>query len=250
MLRLKRSLLVLAAALLLSACATTAAPPPEERNPVDPWEPFNRQVHSFNMAADRAVLRPVARGYVKATPSPVRSGVRNFFRNLRSPVVIVNLLLQGRPGESLEAFERFFVNSVYGVGGVFDLASQADMPTHDADLGMTFGHWGWEESRFLMLPFLGPSSVRDGIGFYGDSFINPVWEWARSEGTYGLLGLFIVQTRASLLPLDEQIEAAFDDYIFLRDAYLQRRNFQILGEQAELPDYDAYLDDEDWDDWD
>lgn len=247
MLWLKRTGLILIA-LSLSACATTAAPPADDRDLRDPWEPVNRQVHAFNMAADRAVLRPVARGYQQVTPQPVRTGVRNFFINLRSPVIIVNLLLQGRPGESLEHFERFFINSVYGIGGIFDLASKGDMPAHEADLGMTFATWGWGESRFVMLPFLGPSTLRDGLGFYGDSFINPVWEIARAEGTFALLGLNIIQTRAALLPLDAQIDAAFDSYIFLRDGFLQRRLFQLQGQDAALPDYDDFLDD--WDDWD
>lgn len=244
---LKR-LTVVCAALLLSACATTAAPPPDERDPRDPWEPLNRQVHGFNMAADRAVLRPVARGYQKVTPSPVRTGVRNFFNNLRSPVIIVNLLLQGRPGESLEHFERFFVNSIYGIGGIFDLASKADMPSHEADLGMTFATWGWDDSRYLVLPFLGPSTLRDGIGFYGDTFINPVWELAREQGSYALLGLNVVQIRAGLLSLDAQLQGAFDDYILMRDGHLQRRSFLIGGGESDLPDYDDFLDD--WDDWD
>ena len=246
MLWMKRAGLILLA-VTLCACATTGAAPADERDPRDPWEPVNRQVHAFNMAADRAVVRPVARGYERVTPQPVRTGVRNFFTNLRSPVVIINLLLQGQPGESLEHFERFFINSVYGLGGFFDLASKGDMPAHEADLGMTLAHWGWDESRFIMLPFLGPSTLRDGIGFYGDSFVNPIWERARAESAYGLLALNIVQIRAGLLPLDPQLDAAFDSYIFLRDGYLQRRQFQLQGEAAALPDYDDFLDD--WDDW-
>ena len=244
MLRLKRSLSLLALALLLSACATVPAPPPEQRTPADPWEPLNRQIYAFNRAADRAVLRPVARGYQTITPAPVRTGVTNFFDNLRSPVVILNLLLQGRPGESLAHFERFFVNSVYGIGGIFDLASRADLPDHDADLGMTFATWGWEDSRYLMLPFVGPSTLRDGIGFYGDSFVNPVLDGVRKQGSYGVLALDIIQIRAGLLPLDERIEEAFDPYLFLRDGYLQRRDFEIHGEQTDLPDYDAFLDED------
>lgn len=249
MLRLKRLLLTVSLVLLASACATTA-PPPQDRHPADPWEPLNRNVYTFNRAADRAVLRPIARGYQAVTPSPLQTGISNFFTNLRSPVVILNLLLQGRPGDSIEQFERFFVNTVYGLGGLFDLASHGDLTRHEADLGMTLGHWGWEDSRYLMLPFFGPSTVRDGVGFYGDTFINPVWEIAREEGSYGLLALNIIQIRAGLLPMDAQLEDAFDEYLFLRDGYLQRRNFQIFGEDSQLPDYDAFLDDdfEDWDD--
>lgn len=244
MLRLKRLVILLTLTLLLSACATTQAPPPEERSPADPWEPFNRQVYAFNRTADRAVLKPVARGYKHITPSPVRTGVTNFFDNLRSPVVIVNLLLQGRPGDSLAQFERFFVNSIYGLGGIFDLADRADMPEHETNLGMTFATWGWEDSRYLMLPFAGPSTVRDGIGFYGDSFVNPVLDGVRKQGSYGVLALDVIQIRAGLLPLDERIEEAFDPYLFIRDGYLQRRNFKIKGEEADLPDYDAFLEDD------
>ncbi|MEE4637243.1 MAG: VacJ family lipoprotein, partial [Wenzhouxiangella sp.] len=230
-----------AVGLLLTGCATTASPP-AERSAADPWEPMNRQIFAFNRAADRAVVRPVARGYQAVTPAPVRTGVTNFFDNLRSPVVILNLLLQGRGSESLAHFERFFVNSVYGVGGIFDLADHADMPDHDADLGMTFAHWGWEDSRYLMLPFAGPSTLRDGLGFWGDSFVNPVLDGVRKEGSYGVLALDVVQIRAGLLPLDEQLNEAFDPYLFLRDGYLQRRNFEIFGEDTALPDYDAFLD--------
>lgn len=244
MLRLKRSVSLLALALVLSACATTQAPPPEERSPADPWEPFNRQVYAFNRTADRAVLKPVARGYKHITPAPVRTGVTNFFDNLRSPVIIVNLLLQGRPGDSLAQFERFFVNSVYGIGGIFDLADRADMPEHQTNLGMTFATWGWEDSRYLMLPFVGPSTLRDGIGFYGDSFVNPVLDGVRKQGSYGVLALDAIQIRADLLPLDERIEEAFDPYLFIRDGYLQRRNFRIQGEEAEMPDYEAFLDED------
>ncbi len=242
MLRLTKPLAALVLALLLGGCATTSSPP-AERAPEDPWEPMNRQIFAFNQTADRAVLRPIARGYDAVTPDPVQTGITNFFDNLRSPVVILNLLLQGRGGESLAHFERFFVNSVYGVGGIFDLADHADMPDHDADLGMTFARWGWEDSRYLMLPFAGPSTLRDGLGFWGDSFVNPVLDAVRNEGSYGVLALDVVQIRANLLPLDEQIEQAFDPYLFVRDGYLQRRNFAIFGEDSALPDYDAFLDD-------
>lgn len=241
--RISKTLIVLLFGSLLAGCASTASPP-AERSPDDPWEPFNRQVYAFNRTADRAVLRPVARGYEAVIPAPARTGVSNFFDNLRSPVVILNLLLQGRPGEGLEHFERFFVNSVYGVGGIFDLASHAEMPDHDADLGMTLADWGWKDSRYLMLPFAGPSTLRDGIGFYGDSFVNPVLDGVRKEGSYGVLALDVIQIRAGLLPLDDQIEQAFDPYLFIRDGYLQRRNFEIFGEDTALPDYDAFLDDD------
>ena len=246
--RLTKSILI-AIALMLSGCATTTVPSVGERDPGDPFEPFNRQVHAFNRSADQVVVRPLAQGYAAVTPAPVRSGIRNFFSNLRAPAVMINLLLQGRPGDSLEQFERFFVNTVYGLGGLFDLAGKADLPEHDADLGMTFATWGWQDSRFVMLPLLGPSTLRDGLGLAGDNFTNPAWRSAREAGGHGLLALNIVQIRANLLPLDAQLEAAFDEYIFLRDGFLQRRQFMLKGGEAELPDYESFLDEQDWDDW-
>ncbi len=243
---MKRLLILLFAAGLVAGCATTAAPP-EERDPRDPWEPFNRSVYQFNRGVDRAMLRPVARGYDTVTPQPVQRGVGNFFTNLRSPVTIVNLLLQGRPGDSGRAFERFFVNTVFGVAGLFDVASAGGLERYNADFGQTMATWGWESSRYLMLPFLGPSTVRDGFGRVADAPLNPEWYLALEQASYYLLALDIIQTRAALLPRDADLEAAFDEYLFLRDAWLQRREFLIHGDDAPLPDYDDFLDDdEDW----
>ncbi len=235
-------------ALWLSACATTSAPI-EERHPDDPWEPFNRSVYAFNSAADRAVLRPVARGYVKATPQPVRRSVGNFFRNLRSPVIMINLLLQGRGSDLEDEFQRFVTNSIYGIGGLFDVASAADINQHESDFGQTLANWGWEDSRFVMLPLLGPSTVRDTWGRAADTFPDPAWEAAFQQGSFGLLGLRIIDLRAGLLPLDAELAAAFDEYALIRDGWLQRRNFFIFGGEVDVPDYDAWLDDEDWEDW-
>ncbi len=245
---MKRLLPLALTALLLSACATTSAPS-SERHPDDPWEPFNRSVYAFNSAADKAVLRPVARGYDAITPQPVQRGVRNFFRNLRSPVIMVNLLLQGRPGDLEEEFQRFVTNTLYGIGGLFDVATAGGIDKHEADMGQTLAGWGWEDSRFLMLPLLGPSTVRDTWGRGADSFADVAWRRAYQEGAYGLLALRIIETRAALLPLDAQLEGAFDEYVLIRDGWLQRRNFLIRAGEVDVPDYDAWLDDEDWEDW-
>lgn len=243
-----RRLIVLLAALVLSACATTA-PPPEERLPEDPWEPFNRSMYSFNRTADRAVLRPVARGYTAVTPEPAQRGVRNFFRNLSSPVIMMNLALQGRGSDLEDEFQRFLTNTIYGVGGLFDVASAGGIEKHDADFGQTLASYGWTDSRFLMLPFLGPSTVRDATGRAVDSPADIAWRLVYNEGSWALLGLRLVEIRAALLPLDAELEQATDEYILVRDAWLQRRNFFIFGGEVDTPDYDAFLDD-DWDDWD
>ena len=241
-------LLLIGIALLLSACATTRTAP-EDRLPEDPWEPFNRSVYSFNSAADRAVLRPVARTYARVTPEPAQRGVVNFFRNLSSPVIMLNLALQGRGGDLEDEFQRFVVNTLYGIGGLFDVATAGNIERHQADFGQTLARAGWEESRFLMLPFLGPSTVRDGLGRAVDSPADIAWRRVYSEGAWGLLALRIIETRAALLPLDDELAQAADEYALIRDAWLQRRNFFIFDGEVDTPDYDAFLDD-DWDDWD
>jgi phospholipid-binding lipoprotein MlaA len=243
---MKPVLPIVLAALMVSGCASNAAPR-DERHPDDPWEPFNRSVYAFNSAADRAVLRPVARGYDKVTPRPVQRGVSNFFRNLRSPVIMINLLLQGRPGELEDEFQRFVTNTVYGIGGIFDVASAGGIEKHEADLGQTLAGWGWEDSRYLMLPLLGPSTVRDTWGRGGDSLADVAWQRAYQEGAYGLLALRIIDIRAGLLPLDAELAAAYDEYALMRDGWMQRRQFFIFGGEVDVPDYDAWLYEDDWD---
>jgi phospholipid-binding lipoprotein MlaA len=245
---MKRPVLALILILMAAGCASSAAPR-DQRHPDDPWEPFNRSVHAFNSTADRAVLRPVARGYDKVTPEPVQRGVSNFFRNLRSPVIMINLLLQGRPGDLEDEFQRFVTNSIYGIGGLLDVASAGDIDKHEADLGQTLAGWGWEDSRYLVLPLLGPSTVRDSWGRAGDSVADVAWQRAYKEGAYGLLALRIIDIRAGLLPLDAELAAAYDEYALVRDGWMQRRNYFIFGGDVDAPDYDAWLDDE-WDeDW-
>jgi phospholipid-binding lipoprotein MlaA len=241
---MRRFLFACLLAVLAAGCATTA-PPPEERHPADPWEPYNRAVWNFNVAVDQVIVRPVAVGYDRVTPSPVRTGVRNFFSNLRSPVTIINLGLQGRGSDAGGETRRFILNTLFGFAGLIDIASTEDMPKYHADFGQTLATWGWEDSRFLMLPFLGPSTVRDGVGRGVDSQARIEWRLA-GDGSYYLLGLDMIEIRANLLPLDEQIREAFDPYAFMRDGWMQRRSYMIHGEEAPLPDYDAMLDEEDW----
>lgn len=238
-------LLVVFLILFAAGCATTA-PPPEERDPVDPWEPYNRNMYAFNRGLDKAVLRPVARGYDRVTPGPVQKGVNNFFDNLGSLPTLLNLVLQGRFSDSGRALERFYVNTVYGVLGIFDIADSADMQDYEEDFGQTLAKWGWSESRYLMLPFRGPSTLRDTTGLPVDIYSNVLWRRAL-DGRYYAGALDLIQTRAGLLDRESDLEEAFDEYLLVRDAWLQRRNYLIHGEEAATPDYDAFLDD-DWDD--
>lgn len=239
--------LTLTAAVLLSACATIKAPPPEERIPEDPWEPFNRNVYAFNRGIDKAVLQPLARGYNTITPEPVERGIANFFDNLRSLPDIVNLLLQGRPGNATQMSGRFFLNSVFGLFGFIDVATAAGLPDFDEDFGQTLAVWGWDDSRYLMLPFLGPSTVRDALGQAGDATYDIPWQRTLDSTQYYPLALDIVQLRARSLDTEKDLEAAFDEYLLVRDAWLQRRAYKISGESA-TPDYDALLEEDPWDD--
>lgn len=230
------------ATLLLAACATTA-PPPDQRHPSDPWEPYNRNMYAVNRAVDKAVVRPVARAYRAVTPDPVETNINNFFTNLKSLPVVLNLALQGRPGDSLKMIGRFSMNVVFGVAGLFDVATEAGIPKFDADFGQTLALWGWDESRYFVLPLFGPSTVRDGLGRGVDTYSDILYRKA-IDGRIPVLAVDLVQRRAEFLPQEKQLEDAYDEYLFVRDAWLQNRNYRIFGE-TDAPDYDSFLD-EDW----
>src|SRR5690349_6885375 len=158
-------LFVLAAAGLLSACASL---PQGERDPRDRFERANRAVYRFNDSLDRHIAKPMAKGYVKVVPAPVRTGVGNFFNNLTYPTVIVNDLLQAKLKSFASDTARLVVNTTIGIGGLFDPATQMGLPTGDEDFGQTLGKWGVPPGSYMVLPIFGPSTVRDTVGFVGD----------------------------------------------------------------------------------
>jgi phospholipid-binding lipoprotein MlaA len=201
----------------------------EAQPPVrDPWEGFNRKIHSFNNAADKYVLRPLAVGYEEIMPGAVQEGVSRFFANLRMPVTVVNQALQGRPGQAAQSLGRFVVNTTVGIVGVFDPATLFGMPQEDdEDLGQTLATWGWRDSRYLVLPLLGPRTVRDALAIVGDRALSPIGQIQDSGVAYGLQLMQMVDVRVGLLPVDEVRRNALDDYLFVRDAWAQRRNHQI-----------------------
>lgn len=242
--------------LALAACATTNGEPPEP----DPWENFNRPVHEFNMTADRYVLRPVARGYDRVTPGPAQSGVRNFFRNLGEPLTAVNGMLQGEVVDSGRSTVRFVINTTVGVLGLFDVAGEIGLERNRRDFGQTLGKWGVASGPYVVLPFLGPSTVRDGSGRGVDWYIDPYnYFVARNLDDVALrnqmLVLDVVQSRAALLAADRMLEQAFDPYTFLRDSYLQQRRAMIRNGDAEdeedifREDFDDLDDLDDYDDF-
>ena len=194
----------------------------------DDLEGFNRKMHSFNNVADKLVLRPLAVGYKKITPVPIQAGVSRFFANLRMPATAVNQALQGRPGDAGRSLGRLAVNTTVGVAGVFDPASHFGVPKRDdEDFGQTLATWGWRDSRYLVLPLLGPRTVRDAVGIIGDRPLSPIGRIQDSGAASGLQLMEIVDVRTRMLPVDKFRRDALDDYIFVRDAWAQRRNSQI-----------------------
>jgi phospholipid-binding lipoprotein MlaA len=218
-------------ALTLLGCA---AVPPAERNARDPWQRMNRGTYKFNDAFDRAIAKPVARTYVRL-PQPIRTGVTNFFNNATYPDVIVNALLQGKVVPFARDTGRFVVNTTLGIGGIFDPASHMGLTYEDRDFGQTFGKWGIPSGPFLVLPFLGPSDVRDGLGRIPDAYAEP-WAYIKSRYwyyDYGSLLIYEISVRAGILPLTDMAEKTYDPYAFERNAYLQNRDFMVKGQKAQ-----------------
>jgi phospholipid-binding lipoprotein MlaA len=232
-------------AALYGGPAPTADGTEPGRSPYDPWEGFNRRVHAFNNVVDRAVARPLATAYTNVVPRFARTGVTNFFSNLRAPVTITNQLLQGRPGDAWDSLGRFVMNSTLGVGGLFDPASRALVPRRSEDFGQTLGAWGWRSSRFVELPFFGPRTVRDVFGLAGDIPLSPIRTIDDDKLRIGLQGLQLVDMRSQLMALDDIRDSAVDEYALTRDAWLQRRNYQIQNdlrskrERGQDDDHDA-----------
>jgi phospholipid-binding lipoprotein MlaA len=207
----------------LGGCASTG-----KRHPGDPFEPANRDVWALNQGLDRAALRPAATVYSENTPGWVQNCVSNFFSNLSSPRIVLHSLLQGKPGEAGEEALRFFLNTTLGLGGLFDPAADANLPKHNEDLGQTLGVWGVPPGPFLMVPLLGPSSLRDLPSSIADRFTEPLyWYSGGSNVRWGSLALSVLDTRARLLPLDATLAKAYDPYGFVRDAFLQRRLYLV-----------------------
>lgn len=208
---------LLALSLMLGACAHT---PPDD--PSDPLESINRPIFTFNEKLDTYVAQPVARGYVRAVPTFIRTGVSNFFVNLTYPSVVVNGLLQGKFAQSARDGGRFLLNTTVGLAGVMDAAALMGIEAHNEDFGQTLGYWGVGQGWYLMLPILGPTTNRDGIGQVADGYANPL---AYTDDDYGwpLYALSAVDARAALLGAEGLLAQQFDRYAFVRGAYLQRR---------------------------
>lgn len=209
---------------LLAGCATNAI----YDDPKDPFEGFNRAVYNFNDAADRYVMKPIAEGYKKVVPTPVNKSITNFFSNLEDLLISANDILQGKFQQGLTDFARFLANTTVGVGGLFDVATSGGMVKHNEDFGQTLGVWGFNTGPYLVLPFLGPSNVRDGIGLGVNALSWPITYLGNTGIQTGLAGIRTIDIRADLLEATDILqEAALDPYVYVREAFLQRRKFLV-----------------------
>lgn len=220
-----RFLFIAFVALLAAGCATRGRTTGD-----DPWEGFNRGVYKFNDTVDRATLKPVAKGYRKITPRWVRTGVGNFFANLSYPATIVNQFLQGKPKLGLQDTGRFVVNSTIGVGGLIDVATKMGLVANDEDFGQTLAVWGVGSGPYLTLPLFGPSTLRDAPSRAVDYFLGPLTyiDTLPWEAEWGMRGLDLVHSRSELLSLDPTLQSTFDPYAFMRDAFVQQREYVIF----------------------
>lgn len=233
------------AAAALAGCTTVQTP-----TKGDPLEGLNRTIFTVNDKLDQYALKPVAKGYVFITPQPVRDSVTNFFSNIGDVYIAANNLLQLKITDGVQDIMRIVINTVFGVGGLFDVATLAKLPKHDNDLGLTLGHYGVPAGPYLVLPLFGPSTVRDAVGSIGNYYVNPLSYVDPAGLSWALYGLNIVNTRANLLSASDVLEgAALDKYSFVRNAYLQRRQYLLsdgkqsqalpnYGDEAPLPKYD------------
>lgn len=210
-------------ALGLAGCATL---PSGHHAPRDPFERLNRPVFRMNIALDHALLRPIARRAAKV-PGPISTGIGNFVGNLLYPVTLVNDFLQGKFHDTLDDVARLVLNTTLGLGGVLDPATAVHLPRNCEDFGITLGKWGVPSGPYLVLPFLGPSTLRDAIGKAPEAYAYVV---IPGPGLgVGLYGADAIQSRAQLLPLDHAVESAYDGYGFERSIYLQHRDFLVNG---------------------
>jgi phospholipid-binding lipoprotein MlaA len=209
---------VLAVALLQGCASGPGA------NPADPLEPFNRAMFGFNEGVDRTVLKPVATAYREVTPQPVRTGVTNFFGNISDVWAVVNNLLQGKGEAAADSLFRVTTNTFWGLGGIFDVASDLKIAKHSEDFGQTLGVWGVGSGPYLVLPLLGPSTVRDTAGLVVDSQMDLVTQASNVRVRNSLTTLRVVNIRANLLGAGDVLDqAALDKYSFTREIYQQRR---------------------------
>lgn len=228
---------VMTLALALAACATEqqAAQGEDPYAVNDPLESVNRKIFSFNLALDDYVIKPTAKAYRDVLPEGVRDSIHNFFTNLRSPVIMFNDAIQGQGKLAGDTFARMWLNTILGIGGVFDVASRSGIPFHDADFGQSFGVWGVGPGPYLMLPVLGPSNPRDAVGLAADSFADPANGIASAKDAdwvaYPRAAVEGIDLRSRNIDILDRIQStSLDYYATIRSLYGQRRAAEIRHE--------------------
>jgi len=238
---------LLFAALLSGGCASAPAGDPVDH---DPWEAMNRGLYSFNQGLDKISFRPLAKGYVKVIPAPVRRSVTNFSRNLSTPGSVINNFLQGKPADGIQELGRFVVNSTFGIGGLFDVASLDGLEPNQEDFGQTAAVWGIPPGPFVMLPFFGPRTLRDAVTLPLDIAADPLRYYDDDTIRISLWLLRLTDVRARLLPLEGLLQDSPDRYVTIRESYLQNREFEIYDGDPPVEDddefYDEFLEEEDY----
>lgn len=240
------SLLLTLPLLVLCACATQPAAPPGQRSAADPWEPLNRQIYGFNQGLDKVTLKPIAKGYQAAVPQLIRTGIGNFSANLRTPLNIINQFLQGKGKAGLSETGRFLANSTFGLGGLLDVATDMGLEQQNEDFGQTFAVWGVPAGPYVVVPVLGPHTLRETLAIPLNILADPLLYYDNSSARDKIYFVRLVDVRARLLDAEKLLDGSADRYIAIREAYLQRRQYLIYdGSPPEDDDfYEEFIDDE------
>jgi phospholipid-binding lipoprotein MlaA len=241
-----RLLLPAVACSLLAACATSGnVAPPDDRDPADPWEPMNRNIDAFNKTVDDVTLKPVARVYKKVLPSIARRGVSNFYDNLSTPLTALNNFLQGKGRAGASDIGRFLMNSSVGLLGILDVGTEFGLEQHDEDFGQTLAVWGVGDGPYLVIPFLGPSTLRDAFALPLDLLGDPLYHYRNTSVRDKLVVLEVVDLRARLLNAERLLADSSDRYVTIRESYLQNRNYEVYDGNPPVDDsfYDDFEDD-------
>lgn len=232
-------LIFLLSVMIMTGCAGKSA------HKDDPWEGWNRGVYKFNKAVDTAIAKPVTLGYKAVTPDIVEEGISNIFDNLEDIPTMLNNLLQGKIGDSFSDLGRVLINTTIGIGGIWDPASKMGLEKHDEDFGQTLGAWGVGSGPYVMLPFLGPSTLRDAPALFVDSELDPINQIDHIPTRNSVKLVELIDRRAELLVLEAQLEDVIDEYAFVRDVYLQNRQFRVLDGDIPLDEECEEEDEED-----
>jgi phospholipid-binding lipoprotein MlaA len=230
----------LASLLLISVLSGCASVPDDQRTESDPWEPMNRTLFDVNTTFDKVTLKPLAKGYQKVFPRPVRTGVTNFMRNLATPRSVINNFLQGKPRYGFTELARLVINSTFGIGGLMDIATDAGLEAHREDFGQTLAVWGVPSGPYVIVPFLAPATLRDAVAIPVDIASSLLYHYDVSSVRDKLYILRAIELRERLLVTEKFLDDSKDRYITVRESFLQNREFSIYD--GNPPEDDEFFD--------